>query len=246
MWSITSSNPRPSIGSSLSRCVRHRASPLAERSFAHQKTPKMFEHMKNYGLLMAKVARTLRPGGKLFVHIFAHKDSPYHFEEGWMSTHFFTGGTMPSSDLLLYFQQDLKIQKQWWLSGVNYEKTLNVSIEGPRTRCTGAPRSQDSEIADYFHSTGLKSSSQIRRRSGHTWSICMGRTRRRSGTTAGRSIISPQPSSLAMTRVKSSAPPIIYSRSRPSHSRSMSGALFGGLGRVGGVRVIASAPVGWM
>jgi len=95
----------------------------------------MFEHMKNYGLLMAKVARVLRPGGKLFVHIFAHKDSPYHFEEGWMSTHFFTGGTMLSSDLLLYFQQDLKIQKQWWLSGTNYEKTLNVSIEGPRTRC---------------------------------------------------------------------------------------------------------------
>jgi cyclopropane fatty-acyl-phospholipid synthase-like methyltransferase len=41
--------------------------------------------MKNYELLMAKVARALKPAGKLFVHIFAHKDTPYDFEEGWMS-----------------------------------------------------------------------------------------------------------------------------------------------------------------
>ena len=94
----------------------------------------MFEHMKNYGLLLQKLSRWMKADAKLFVHIFVHKLLAYHFEDkeqqDWMSRYFFTGGTMPSENLLLHFQDHVKIEQQWWVDGRHYEKTSNHWLAG--------------------------------------------------------------------------------------------------------------------
>ncbi|EJD02755.1 S-adenosyl-L-methionine-dependent methyltransferase [Fomitiporia mediterranea MF3/22] len=119
------------------------------RTFDRILSIEMFEHMKNYKELLQKISRWMRPKAPskldsdikdnntngaeddeslLFVHYFCHKTNPYHFEEddGWMAQTFFSGGTMMSSDLLLYFQSDVTLVRNWFLNGKHYSRSLEA------------------------------------------------------------------------------------------------------------------------
>ena len=93
----------------------------------------MFEHMRNYQVLYGRVANWLKPKGKFFKHIFVHRNTPYAFEvqneNDWMSQFFFSGGIMPSDDLPLHFQDDLKLTQRWRWDGTHYEKTANAWLD---------------------------------------------------------------------------------------------------------------------
>ena len=96
-------------------------------SFDRIVSVEMFEHMANWDQLLGRARTWLNPDGRLFLHVFSSRTAPYRFTHedpaDWIGKYFFTGGFMPSHDLIRDFSDLFTVEADWRWNGKHYEKT---------------------------------------------------------------------------------------------------------------------------
>jgi cyclopropane-fatty-acyl-phospholipid synthase len=105
-----------------------------ENQFDRVVSVEMFEHVRNHQRLFERIHNWLKPAGKIFIHIFAHKQYSYLFESrdsrDWMARYFFTGGVMPAADLLpAAAKPHFELESSWQVNGRHYSRTLEAWLE---------------------------------------------------------------------------------------------------------------------
>ena len=87
----------------------------------------MIEHMANWRGLLTRAKSWLKPDGRMFIHIFTHRDAPYRFDHtdsgDFIAQHFFTGGVMPSHGLIREFADLFTVEQDWMWNGKHYART---------------------------------------------------------------------------------------------------------------------------
>ena len=97
------------------------------RRFDRIVSVEMFEHMMNWRALLARARSWLEADARLFMHIFTHRTGAYLFDradrQDWIAQHFFTGGVMPSHQLIRQYADLFGIEREWRWSGLHYQRT---------------------------------------------------------------------------------------------------------------------------
>jgi cyclopropane-fatty-acyl-phospholipid synthase len=98
-----------------------------EGQFDRVVSVEMFEHMSNWRTLLERVRTWVKPEGRVFIHIFTHRSTPYRFDHhddaDWIGKYFFTGGIMPSHGLISHFPDLFEVEADWVWNGRHYELT---------------------------------------------------------------------------------------------------------------------------
>jgi cyclopropane-fatty-acyl-phospholipid synthase len=139
----------------------------------------MFEHMRNYRMLLERIRSWAAPGAKLFIHIFTHRDLLYFFEEegttNWMGRHFFSGGLMPSDDLLYAFHDLWRVELHERFNGAHYSRTCEqwlAQLDRHRLEATACLGGNDPERQYYrWRLFFLACSELFAMRGGQEWGV---------------------------------------------------------------------------